>query len=187
MNADEQHEQQEFLLSQYLDGSLEAEAARNLEQRLAEDAELAALLEELRRTDRLVKLSADRVPDLDWERFAQQAAWRREAYDLGQRRRRLVRLFVPLAAAAAIVLMATLYFTGPGSQQAGPEAFVTLNRGGERPSAADLGPAFAEVSVVRLPAVEVISPTARPRTTAAVAVAGSARDATRYEETTPYF
>jgi anti-sigma factor RsiW len=187
MTADEQREQHEFLLSQYLDGNLDAEGTRNLEKRLAEDAELAALLDGLRQTDRLVKLSAGPVPNLDWERFARQAAWRREAYDLMQRRRRLVRLFVPLAAAAAIVFMATLYFTGPDGQQAGPTSVVTINRGDQRPGAANLGPAFAEVSVVRLPALEVVSPTAQPRTTAAVAAVGSDRDTTSYEETTPYF
>ncbi|MCP4248674.1 MAG: hypothetical protein GY778_16640 [bacterium] len=125
-------EQQEFLLSQYLDGDLDEESRRRLEDRLQTDAALADALERLRQVDRLVRESAGPVPELDWERFAAQAAMRREGLPEWGRRRRILRLYTPLAAAATIVLASTLYLTM-----------------GRSASDAPLGPSFASVSISR--------------------------------------
>ena len=89
-------------LHAYLDGELSAEEAARVEGVLASDPALAAELEALRGLDRALDLLEGRRPPVGFtERVA--AAARR-----GRRRSMLVRLALPLAAAAALMFAVIL-------------------------------------------------------------------------------
>ncbi len=60
------HNDLEFRISQYIDGTLAAREKAELEQRLAVDVTARALLEEYRQVDRLLK-SAPPVPEVDYD------------------------------------------------------------------------------------------------------------------------
>src|SRR5437588_5907133 len=60
----------EFLIVQYLDGSLAAGERAALEARLGDDPEAQALLEEHRRLDTILR--RDPIPDIRWEALARQ-------------------------------------------------------------------------------------------------------------------
>jgi anti-sigma factor RsiW len=62
-------EHREFLLSEYLDGGLSPEESRDMEERMAQDAELAAALGELRELNRLLKLASP-LPRIRWKELA---------------------------------------------------------------------------------------------------------------------
>ena len=70
---DDQQEQKAYLLSQYLDGDLDEADRREVERMLAEDSQWALELERLKKVDELAKRWGEHVPELDWERFTQQA------------------------------------------------------------------------------------------------------------------
>ncbi len=148
----DEHTHNEFLLSQYLDGDLSEADRVDLERRLESDASLSALLEDLRRTDRLVQNWAGAAPELDWSRFQSAISEKRERDDARRRRRLIFRLVTPLSAAAAIAVAATLYFAGdqPASPQPGaPVALVTVDRANEWASDANRGHALSEVTFDR--------------------------------------
>lgn len=101
----------EFLISRYIDGDLSETERREFERALRDDAALVRLLEDYRRTDAMVKALRDTGPELDWERFACEVGRRRES-EAVRRGRFLVHWWrAPLAAAAAIALVCTAYFT----------------------------------------------------------------------------
>jgi anti-sigma factor RsiW len=178
------NQDQEFLLSQYLDGTLDEPARLEVERRLKQDPRLADLLEQLRRTDQLVTDWAGPRPELNWERFALEATRRREDFESARRRQRVFRLFAPLSAAAAIILLvAVLQFVArpaPTDMQQPQQVAQT------EPGGADRGVAFAQVTLVRTPGLEVVDTTAR-MATVAVAAAGAAPTHATFEEQTPYF
>ena len=60
----------EFLISQYLDGTLDAERRRTLARRIEQDPAMARLLEEYRALEQLTRQAAGGVPEVDWEVFA---------------------------------------------------------------------------------------------------------------------
>ncbi len=182
-SEDNNQDQQEFLLNQYLDGDLDEVARGEVERQLADDPGLAALSEQLGRTDRLVQDWAGPVPELDWDRFAEEVARRREQAERLRRRRRLFRLFAPLSAAAAILLLI------PPNQQYRGFAEVSVRRGDAWKGTTGLDAAYAEVSVVRSPGLQIIDtargwPGRRSASTAAVTAAGIK---SVYDQTTPYF
>ncbi|MHC4064325.1 MAG: anti-sigma factor family protein [Planctomycetota bacterium] len=184
-------EQQEFLLSQDLDGDLDEAARRKLERQIEADPNLAARLEELRQADQLVKAWAGPVPELDWERFAEEAARRRAVYDTWQRRSRILRLHAPLSAAAMIALAVTVYFAAgrwrPAQVPADAFVSVSVQRADAWRHAPGLGEALAEVSFGRTGMVP--EALAAPRAAVAVAAAGVAQPAGEVlvENQAPYF
>ena len=171
---DQQREQTEFLLSQYLDGDLgEAERAA-LERRLEADARLAALLEELRATDRLVNAWAMPVPELDWDRFTNQASAKRQNYDAQRRRGRILRLYAPLSAAAAIALAVTVYIAAERQvsvSEPAPVALVSVHRADAWRGSLEQEQVRAEVSFDRS-APPITDPVTGPSSSVAVASVG---------------
>lgn len=121
----------EFLISRYIDGDLSAAQRRELESALEDDPEFTRLLEDYHRTDVLVRSLRETGPELNWDRFVWEVRRRREAAE-ARRRRVLYRLFAPLAAAAAIVLVCTAYFStsreSPGPGAPVPQVLVRLTR-----------------------------------------------------------
>lgn len=98
-------------LSEYLDGELSGDDTVALEARLAEDAELRALLQELREVKRIAASRPDfRAPDALWDgvraRIETAAAAPKEQGEAQHGlRRRLMFTLPQLAAAAGIVLL----------------------------------------------------------------------------------
>ena len=186
-------ERLEYLLSRYIDGDLDESERRDLEHRLTDDAGLSARLEEFRKTDQLAKRWARAAtPQLDWERFARQAARRRDQYEAGRRRQRTFRLFASLSAAAAVVLAVTAYWavTHPGlpGQADSSSVMVRVERGDAWKHSPDLGNAYASVSVMRNVGLQIIDSTASASSAAAVAAVAVLRpEAAQDEIATPLF
>lgn len=125
-DPDNQREQGDFLVSQYVDGTLDATARREFEQRLASDVDLAKLVREYRAVDSAIGSWAERSPDLDWFRFEADVRRGRERIDAaGRGMPRIHGLFVPLAAAASIVFALSLWRSVP-SNDATTVAMVTV-------------------------------------------------------------
>ena len=190
MDAGEKAEQQEFLLSQYLDGDLDEAARRALQRQLEADPELAARLEKLRQADRLVQAWAGPAPELDWDRFTAEAARRRAGYETWRRRSRILRLYAPLSAAAAIALAVTVYFVAGQWRpaEAPPEPFVSVSiqRADAWRNDPGLGEAFARVSFDRAGTLDTME--LPPAAAVAVAAAGVGPPAEAvFEVATPYF
>ena len=188
--ADDNQEQVEFLLSQYVDGDLDEATRQEVERCLADDPQLAALFEQLRHTDHLVKAWAGPAPEVDWDRFATEATRRREQLERMLRRQRLFRLFAPLSAAAAVALLVTLLHVvgrpDSASESLGPPVALNTQEDVVPLDESDPGAAFAQVTVVRTPGLEITETT---RQAAAIAVVGAEpiRTQMTYEEQTPYF
>jgi hypothetical protein len=101
----------EFLLSELLDGSLEPSQAARLRARLEQEPELRAAYESLARVDRLVASQQSDRPRVDL-----QAMRRHIMAEVAQTENRSVipiqrwlRVAAPLAAAAAIALVVSIY------------------------------------------------------------------------------
>jgi len=189
---DHERLEQEFLLSQYLDGDLDEQARVELEARLRADVHLAALLEDLRRTDALVRSTAGPVPDLDWERFAGQVSTACRRADALGRRRRVLRLWAPLAAAAALAMAVTLHLAMPRTDRPGGDssriAVVSVGRADLWQVAPDRAEPYTRVSFDRSqPSIQ--DPRRIPGTTVAIAVVGAGPTPTDTPDVpaTPYF
>ena len=146
-----------FRLSEYLDDGLGEAARSQLERELAQDPGLRAELEALRRLEALARDHTAPVPELDWERFTGQCRQRRMAYESARRRRRVWRVFTPLAAAAVLALSVTT-------------ALWTTGRLGHPPAGGGLAAGGERVVIVRITRTEL------DRVTSAVAWAGVSRD-----------
>lgn len=99
------------LLAAYLDGDTDDVTTRRLERRLAEDAQLAARLDAIAETrTQLQRLAAVRAPAAARQRIKDQLARHRRATEVTEAQRtaspRWVTRFAPLAAAAAVALIA---------------------------------------------------------------------------------
>ncbi len=117
-------ENDEYLLSQFLDGALSQDEERALRERLEGDAGLAQCLDDYRRVDRLaVEWSAD-TPEADWTRFEGEFQRRRALSDQPSRRSLVFKLFAPLAAAAALFVA----FTANQGVPQSPTMFVEISR-----------------------------------------------------------
>ena len=124
--SDKRREQDEFLVSQYLDGTLDETRRPEFERRLATDGELAGLLREYRALDSAIGWWAEHPPELDWPRFEAAVRKGRRRLDApGRRVPGVYRLFVPLAAAASIVFAFALWRSTP-SREVATVAVVTL-------------------------------------------------------------
>lgn len=116
-------EQDEFLLSQLLDGDLAPEEAAAIRKRLEHEPSLRAAYGSLTRVNAALSVRRGEVPDIDWVRFHDRvmAGVREQA-----ERRWIIRLprwswaAVPLAAAAAIALV-VMVERPSGQRQTGPQ------------------------------------------------------------------
>ena len=101
-----EHDNREFELSRLIDGDLPADAAARLRAALERDAVLRDDHAALTRVDTLVRNAADPLPEgINWPAFRQRVSARIAADTLVRSRRRtLIRVFAPLAAAAAVAL-----------------------------------------------------------------------------------
>ncbi|MEE9294161.1 MAG: hypothetical protein V3W34_04230 [Phycisphaerae bacterium] len=122
-------EQIEFLISQYLDGTLDETARRGLEKRLKRDVQLARTLEAYRAVDGLVREWGGDVPEPDWSRFDEEFQRRRAALDRPAGGNGLIfRLFVPAAAAAALIALFVFLQDPLGVTTGLPEVMVRIGR-----------------------------------------------------------
>jgi anti-sigma factor RsiW len=107
MNPETQH--LDFLISQYVDGSLETSAKKSVEQQLLTDPQARRLYADHRETQDLLDDFGSRIPLVNWSDFDQQLESRLqvEAREK-QRALRFRQRLRPLAAAAALAIAATL-------------------------------------------------------------------------------
>jgi hypothetical protein len=104
-------EELEFLISQYLDGTLDESQQEALVERIRQNPELARVLEEYRATDRMIRQAAGEVPEIDWAEFEAGVRRGRQASRVGSGGwRKTIRIFAPLAAAAAVAIVFSLLY-----------------------------------------------------------------------------
>lgn len=183
----------EYLLSQYLDGQLSGPDLGELEERLGRDPELTQLLDELGRTDRLVRDQAGPIPELNWERFADQIVVKRQALDAARGRRRMLRIYGPLAAAAALAIVTTLSLTFNKTDRIAQEP-IPVDSGPSQLDDVDLEPgesllAVVRVALVRPTGLEIINAAPDQPLSGALALAGAGalEQTAQWPEQGPYF
>ena len=98
-------DQLEFLISQYLDGTLSAPEQKALEARLSQDPRLRARLDEYARLDDLLRTGLP-TPPMDWNDFANQISSSLAMAPSPARTHRLTGAFAAAAALAACALLA---------------------------------------------------------------------------------
>lgn len=107
MNPDNQH--LDFLISQYVDGTLEGTGKKSVEQKLLNDPEARKLYAEHREVQDVLDDFGSRIPLVNWSEFDSQLETRLDVEAHEKRRhanfRRRLR---PVAAAAALIIAATL-------------------------------------------------------------------------------
>lgn len=137
MKMDHQH--LDFLISQYVDGTLDASNRKLIEQQLSTNAEARQLYKEQRDVQDLLDDVGNRIPLIDWNKFDQTLAARLEEEVVGVQRVAMWRgWFRPLAAAAALGIAATIGYAwhawslptsvGPGTVVQGNNATMPYNR-----------------------------------------------------------
>ena len=127
-SPDDSREQAEFLISQYLDGMLNQADRHELEQRFQVDSDLARTLKAYQAVDHTVREWGDDVPQPDWVKLDAELRSRLEKASHGTSRlSRIYRLFVPVAAAAAIALVLLVQDSFTVSRRT-PEAMVSIAR-----------------------------------------------------------
>ena len=165
----EHHDDPVYLLSQYLDGTLDPAARRELEKRLVADPALARQLAELRQVDQWVRDWGEGVPSLDFERFAEQVCQGRRQIDRQRRSRRyLLYAGAPLAAAAAVVIAVSVFMFEP-STATRPSAIAMVAV--DRPQLVDGDQAAGSVARVSFDRREPAAEAMRIVPTSSVAVA----------------
>ncbi len=107
MKVDNQH--LEFLISQYVDGSLEGANKKTVEQRLLNDPAARELYTEHRDTQDLLDDWGNRIPLIHWDDFDQKLAARLDKETVGGGHATAFRRWLrPLSAAAALFIAASL-------------------------------------------------------------------------------
>jgi|WetSurMetagenome_2_1015567.scaffolds.fasta_scaffold333289_2 anti-sigma factor RsiW len=123
-------EDREYLLSRYLDDDLTDAERAAAEALLRADPEAARVLEEYRRTDTLVRSLRERGPEVDWAQFGAEVRERREAQTVHRLWPVVYRWGMPLAAAAGLALVCTVYFRswhrGAGPLAPAPTVMVSV-------------------------------------------------------------
>jgi hypothetical protein len=110
MNAESQH--LDFLISQYVDGTLETTGKKSVEQNLLTNPEARRLYAEHRDVQDLLDDYGSRIPLINWGEFDAQLDARLEAEARDQQRVSIFRRRLrPVAAAAALAIAATLGYT----------------------------------------------------------------------------
>src|SRR5690242_6361754 len=106
MKSDTQH--LDFLISQYVDGTLEGSGRKSMEQKLLTDPEARKLYADHREVQDLLDDWGNRIPLINWEDFDQKLAGRLERETVGGNTRWLFRRWMrPVAAAAALFIAAS--------------------------------------------------------------------------------
>jgi hypothetical protein len=146
MNAESQH--LDFLISQYVDGTLEVAGKKSVEQKLLTDPEARRLYTEHREVQDLLDDYGSRIPLINWGDFQVKLESRledeaREKQRVSLFRRRLR----PVAAAAALAIAAALGYTWHAYSSPKADSIAAMvNSGGV------VGATSANVAVVDAPA-----------------------------------
>jgi anti-sigma factor RsiW len=107
MNGENEH--LDFLISQYVDGSLEGAGKKSVEQKLLTDPEARKLYAAHREVQDILDDFGSRIPLINWEEFDQKLADRLEAEAREKQRGSIFRRRMrPVAAAAALLMAAGL-------------------------------------------------------------------------------
>jgi hypothetical protein len=104
MKSDTQH--LDFLISQYVDGCLDASSKKSIEQKLLNDPEARKLYTDHRETQDLLDDWGNRIPMINWDDFDQKLAARLEKETVGSDRGRIFRRWARPAAVAASLFIA---------------------------------------------------------------------------------
>jgi hypothetical protein len=109
MNNDNQH--LDFLISQHVDGCLDAAGKKSVEQRLMTDPDARKLYQEHRDVQDVLDDWGSRIPMINWDEFDQKLAARLEKETVGvetEKGRWVRKWYKPVAAAAALFVAASL-------------------------------------------------------------------------------
>src|SRR5271170_6512852 len=107
MKTDTQH--LDYLISQYVDGCLDAASKKSLEQRLLNDPDARLLYKEQHDVQEILDDWGNRIPLINWDEFDQKLARRLENETVGGQRVSLFRRWgKPLSIAAALFVAASL-------------------------------------------------------------------------------
>ncbi len=151
MNAETQH--LDFLISQYVDGTLETAGRKSVEQNLLTNPEARRLYAEHRDVQDLLDDFGSRIPLINWGEFDARLDARLEAEAREKQRASIFhRRMRPVAAAAALAVAATLGYTwhAYSHENVGPTAAV--------PGAVEsTGAASASVAVLDAPTATMAS------------------------------
>lgn len=148
MNNDNQH--LDFLISQHVDGCLDAAGKKSVEQRLMSDPDARKLYQEHRDVQDVLDDWGSRIPMINWDEFDQKLATRLEKETVGAEKQGGFwggkrKWYKPVAAAAALFVAASLGYgwhgvsgritpvgpTGPAQVASveGPSSSVTIEGG----------------------------------------------------------
>lgn len=131
MEKDTQH--LEFLISQHVDGSLDAMGKKTLEQELLQDPDARKLYQSHRDVQDVLDDWGSRIPLINWDEFDQKLTVRLEKETVGSEQKKTRWGWVkPTAAAAALLLAASLGY-GWHAYSATPAAPVTIANGNSAP------------------------------------------------------
>ncbi|HVX86635.1 MAG TPA: hypothetical protein VH253_17770 [Phycisphaerae bacterium] len=100
------HQHLDFLISQHVDGSLDAAGRKSVEQRLLTDPEARKLYQEHREVQDVLDDWGSRIPMINWDDFDKKLADRLEKETVGTPARRTPGWWKPVAAAAALFIAA---------------------------------------------------------------------------------
>ncbi|MFH0982306.1 MAG: hypothetical protein V2A79_12305 [Planctomycetota bacterium] len=181
----------EFLVSRYLDGDLTDAERREMENALHADPALARLLEAYRRTEALLRAQRDRGPELDWERFASEIRRRCAVEGTKPRWSVFYRLYAPLATAAVIALVCTVYFMARQKPEGPPGPAPTVMVRLTRPAEPEKLTPGERVVAVRMDRTPPTRPSTAPLTAGAYVIAAAGAKpfdrAGVTQETNPFF
>jgi hypothetical protein len=110
MKSDTQH--LDFLISQYVDGSLDPSSKKSLEQTMLANPQARGLYKEHRDVQDTLDDWGNRIPLIDWDSFDKKLADRLEQETVGSERPSIFRRWArPMAAAAALFVAASVGYT----------------------------------------------------------------------------
>jgi len=167
MKSDNQH--LDFLMSQYVDGTLDTASRKSVEQQIASDPEARLLFADHRETQDLLDDWGNRIPLIDWDNFDQKLAERLEQETVGSEKPAGWRRWIkPAAIAAGLVLAAVIGYSwnawwgvkptnprfveGPGQHVEGEVRRVAF-----KGSAADTQSSGTSVITVKFPEANLVS------------------------------
>ncbi len=163
--ADNQH--LDFLISQYVDGSLDAAGRKYIETQIANDPGSRQLLKDHRDVQDLLDDYASRLPMIDWNGFDAQLAVRLEKTQSQSKSNSHWRWIKPAAIAASVMLAAVLGYQWHGGRTAprngdGRGAMASLGGGPairvrlDRPHFSGASESIAKVAE-RIPAAQTVT------------------------------
>ncbi len=113
-------EERDYLISQYVDGTLDDATRDEVQSKIASDPEWEAAHRRCVQVHDIVCEHGVVTPDVDYDAMRKSIAMQRQRLELLIRRRKMViRLATPLAAAASIAIVLTVYLNTPTNPQNG--------------------------------------------------------------------